>query len=52
MSVEPSWRCYAWRADMKAEQEITDRFVVGGVDTHKDVNVAAAVDEAGYQLAD
>lgn len=30
---------------MQVEQSVTNRFVIGGVDTHKDLHVAAAVDE-------
>ena len=30
---------------MEVEQDATGRFVVGGVDTHKDLHVAAVVDE-------
>lgn len=30
---------------MQVEQSVTNRFVIGGVDTHKDLHVAAVVDE-------
>ncbi|HUH50177.1 MAG TPA: IS110 family transposase [Mycoplana sp.] len=30
---------------MQIEQSVTNRFVIGGVDTHKDLHVAAVVDE-------
>jgi transposase len=30
---------------MQVEQSVTNRFVIGGVDTHKDLHVAAIVDE-------
>jgi hypothetical protein len=34
-----------WRIRMKREQAVAHPNVVGGVDTHKDLHVAAIVDE-------
>src|ERR1043166_9704029 len=36
--------CVAWRAGMEVGQTMADHGVVGGVDTHKDLHVAAVVD--------
>jgi transposase len=44
-------RYLAWRGDMEIGQENADRAVVGGVDTHKDLHVAAVVDELDRVLA-
>jgi transposase len=35
---------------MQVEQSVTNRFVIGGVDTHKDLHVAAVVDEHNRAL--
>jgi hypothetical protein len=34
-----------WRASMDGKEEADARIVIGGVDTHKDLHVAAVVDE-------
>jgi len=36
---------------MESNQERSDRRIVGGVDTHKDLHVAAVVDEVDRVLA-
>src|SRR6516165_3619195 len=43
--VKPPIPCVAWRAGMEVGQTVADPGVVGGVDTHKDLHVAAVVDE-------
>ena len=39
-----------WRAGMDVGQTVADRDVVGGGDTHKDLHVAAVVDELDRML--
>src|SRR6185437_4505204 len=49
--VEPLTPCRGGRANMEGNQESSDRRIVGGVDTHKDLHVAAVVDEVDRVLA-
>src|ERR1700760_1947865 len=43
--------CRGGSVSMEANQERSERRVVGGVDTHKDLHVAAVVDELDRVLA-
>jgi transposase len=46
----PSFQRQTWKIKMKVGQEVAVCCVVGGVDTHKDLHVAAVVDEHNYIL--